>query len=145
MSERLGQKLERTPAPVPALGGATLRSVRQACLVVDEKWGFAGEFHRADGSAWVLPYGKLARVELTADGARMTVVFATCEVRIEGEQLAKIAEAIARGRNVLVRATDPRWKSAFKPDEVFVALLEITESKTGGKRSDDATESEAAG
>lgn len=136
MSERLGQKLERTPAPVPALGGATPRSVRQACLVVDEKCGFAGEFHRADGSAWVLPYGKLARVEVTADGARMTVVFATCEVRIEGEQLAKIADAIAHGRNVLVRATDPRWKSAFRPDEVFVTFLEIAERKSGGNQPD---------
>ena len=145
MSERLGQKLERSPAPVLAPGGAAPRAVRQACLVVDEKCGFAGEFHRTDGSAWVLPYGQLAKVEVTADGAGMTVVFATCEVRIEGDHLARIADAIARGRNVLVRATDPRWKSAFKPDEVFVTLLEITESKTGGKRSDDATESEAAG
>ena len=145
MSERLGQKLERSPAPVLAPGATAPRAVRQACLVVDEKCGFAGEFHCTDGSAWVLPYGQLAKVVVTADGAGLNVVFSSCEVRIEGERLAKIADAIARGRNVLVRATDPRWKSAFKDDEVFVDSLEITERKSGCKKPDDAAGREAAG
>ena len=143
MSERLGQKLERSPAPVPAPGAPPPRAVRQACLVVDEKCGFACEFQRTDGSARVLPYSQLANADVTADGAGLTVVFSTCEVRIAGEHLAKIKDVIARGRNLLVRATDPRWKSEFKSDEAFVSSLEIVERKSGGKKPGDAAESEA--
>lgn len=145
MSERLGKKLERCRPPALPPGATAPPAVREACLVVDEKYGVACEFQRSNGSARVLPYHHWSSAEMTADGAGLTVVFSTTEVRIAGAHLEMIKDALARGRNVFVRAVDPRWKSEFRDDEVFVASLEITERKGGGKKPDDATGNEAAG
>jgi hypothetical protein len=135
MSERLGEKLERSLPPAPGPGATVARATRPACLVVDEKCGSACEFQRSNGAVVVLPYHHLSRVELTADGAGLTVAFSETEVRLAGAQLGAIKDALARGCNVCVRAADPRWKSAFRDDEVFVATLEITERKRGATES----------
>ena len=125
MTERLGRKLGLSPAAGPVT--PPTRAVRKPCFMVDEKYGFICEFQQADGTALALPYAHLDSVELAADGTSMAVLFSSHEVRIAGARLHKIKEALARSRNILVRAVEPRWKADYANDEVFVAAIQVEE------------------
>ena len=138
MSERLGRKLGLTSAADPSTPPP--RSVRKPCFVVDEKHGFICEFQQADGAALALPYAHLDSVKFAADGTSLTMRFSSHEVRIAGARLQKVKEALARGRNILVRAVEPRWKADYANDEVFVASIAVAEKND----DESARENEAA-
>ena len=135
MSERLGHKLADGEKPVP--GSAAVPREKELCLVVDERSGFSCEFQTTSGDAWLFPYHRLTHAEIDPDGGALRATFSSQEVLVEGTNLDKIKEAIARGRNVLVRAVDVRWKADYKGDDVFVSLVQVTEQPPSKEKTLD--------
>lgn len=131
MNEGLSQRLasgRSSPAP----------KEKDLCLIVDERAGFSCEFQTVEGDAWLFPYARLTYAEAPAVEGVLRVGFSSHLVTIEGANLQKIREGIARGRNVLVRAVETSRRSEYTGDDVFVSCIQVLERK--GKESPEEEE-----
>ncbi|HWA09457.1 MAG TPA: hypothetical protein VG838_08420 [Opitutaceae bacterium] len=128
MSERLVHKL--ADGQNPGSGSAAVPRDKALCLVVDERSGFSCEFQTAAGWTWLLPYQRLISVELGDKGDALIAVFLSHQVLVQGANLSRIKEAMARGRNILVRAVPVGRKAEYQGEDVFVSEVQVVEKPT---------------
>ena len=135
MSERLGRKLADGQNPEP--GSAAVPRDKVLCLVVDEGSGFSCEFRTAIGWAWLFPYQRLTYAEIVDNGDALIVVFSSHQVLVQGTNLNKIKEAMARGRNIVVQAVNVGRKGEYQGEDVFVSGVQVVEEPTSEEKALD--------
>ena len=132
MTERLSRKL----GEIHDAAQAGAQAAQKPCLEVDERWGFSAEFHPVPGTALVLPYSQFSQANWSEKKNALTLVFVSCEIRIEGARLEAVKAAIGSGRNAVIRAMPAGLNDGDLGDIPFISVITIIPREVREQKGD---------
>jgi len=136
----MSHRPDKKPSPgVPPSepAAAAPQATKEACFVRENGGAAICSFQTAEGTTWMLPLGQFSLAQGDAEWGTLRLVFAGADIRLEGSQLEKIGEAIARGHAFRVCAVNPSFRSEYET-EVFVSLVRVTEVRPPRGEAEDA-------
>jgi len=103
------------------------RTDKELCLEIDDSARHSVQFSLHEGDTVLFLHSDLEHAVLAADGRSLAIAFSTHEVRLEGANLGRVMETLARGLNLLVREADPARKSEYQGTEPLVSRILLLE------------------